>query len=171
MSNYTPEPPKRLPNPPTGPADGADAAAEISAEIAALLQHDESEERRLLRYLGNLEPCQLPKLLRIKSTLRARYALTERVGLLLAVWHYHKRRSRYLHGAALVAYKEQRERGRAGSLRAKLMSCHDEIAAMHNDGMTYPAIAHELKRNHEKLFRGLKIDEHYLARIMRSAKK
>ena len=169
MLNNTSEEPKRLPNNPASPADATDAAAAIAAEIAILEEHDENEERRLLRYLGNLEPCQLPKLLRIKSTLRARYALTERVGLLLAVWHYHKRRSRYLHGAALVAYKEQRERGRAGSLRAKLMSCHDEIAAMHTDGMSYPAICRALKKSHEKLFRGLHIDAHYLAHIMRTA--
>lgn len=169
MTNTHDQPPKWLPNA-TSPADGADAAAEIAAEIARLQQHDEAEERRLLRYLGNFEPCQLSKLLRIKSTLRARYSITERVGLLLAVWHYHKRRSRYLHGAALVQYREQRERGRAGSLRAKLMSCADEITALHADGMSYPAIAHALKRQHEKLFRGLHIDAHYLARIMRAAK-
>lgn len=169
MSNYTPEPPQRQPNSPTSPADATDAAATIAAEIAILEEHDENEERRLLRYLGNLEPCQIAKLLRLKSTLRARYALTERVGLLLAVWHYHKRRSRYLHGAALVAYKEQRERGRAGSLRARLMSCRDEIAALHSDGMSYPAICRALKKSHEKLFRGLKIDPRYLGRIMRAA--
>ena len=170
MTNTHDQPPKWLPNA-TSPADGADAAAEISAEIALLQQHDESEERRLIRFFGTLEPCQVPKLLRLKSALRARYNLTEREGLYLATWHYRRRRARYLHGEALVAYREQRERGRAGSLRAKLMSCHDEIAAMHNDGMTYPAIVRELKRNHEKLFRGLKIDVHYLARVMRSAKK
>lgn len=171
MSNRIPPEPKRLPNSPTSPGNATDAAAEIAAEIALLQQHDEAEERRLLRYLGNFEPCQLSKLLRIKSTLRARYSITERVGLLLAVWHYHRRRGRYLHGAALVAYKEQRERGRAGSLRAKLMSCADEITALHNDGMSYPAICRALKKSHEKLFRGAKIDPRYLGRIMRGAKK
>lgn len=164
---------KRLPNTDTSPADGTDAAAEISAEIALLLQHDESEERRLIRFFGTLEPCQVPKLLRLKSALRARYNLIEREGLYLATWHYQRRRARYLHGETLVAYREQRERGRLGSLRAKLMSCYDEIAALHNAGMSYPAICHVLKRDHEKLFRGLHIDAHYLARIMRasSAKK
>ena len=168
MTNTHDQPPKRLPNSPT-PTDAADVAAEINAEIALLKSHDETEERRLLRFLGNLEPCQIPKLLRLKSKFRAQYSVTERVGLYLAVWHYHRRRSRYMHGAALVAWHEQRERGRAGSLRAKLMSFHDEIAAMHNDGMTYPAIAQHLKKSHEKLFRGKKIDVHYLARIMRAA--
>ncbi len=168
MLNNTSEEPKWLPNATTSPADGADAAAEISAEIA-LLQHDESEERRLIRFFGTLEPCQVPKLLRLKSALRARYNLTEREGLYLATWHYQRRRARYLHGEALVAYREQRERGRAGSLRAKLMSCHDEIAAMHANGMSYPAIVRWLKANHEKLFRGRKIDPRYLGRIMRTA--
>lgn len=168
MLNAQPEPPKRLPNPPTGPADGTDATAAISAEIALLQQHDESEERRLIRFFGTLEPCQVPKLLRLKSALRARYNLTEREGLYLAVWHYHRRRNRYLHGAALVAWHEQRARGRAGSLRARLMSCRTEIVAMHNDGMSYTAIVHVLKQRHEKKFRGLKIDSHYLARIMRA---
>lgn len=170
MTNTHDQPPKRLPNSPT-PTDAADAATAIADEIALLQANDETEERRLIKIFGTLEPCQISKLLRLKSKFRARYSLSERVGLFLALWHYHKRRSRYLHGEALVAYREQRERGRAGSLRAKLMSCHDEIAAMHNDGMTYPAIVRELKRNHEKLFRGLKIDVHYLARVMRSAKK
>lgn len=123
----------------------------------------------MLRFLGHLEPCQIPKLLRLKSKFRAQYSVTERVGLYLAVWHYHRRRSRYLHGAALVEFREQRARGRAGSLRARLMSCHDEIAAMHTDGMSYPAICRALKKSHEKLFRGLHIDAHYLARIMRTA--
>ena len=169
MSTNTPEPTKRLPNNPASPADGTDAAAAISAEIALLQQHDESEERRLIRFFGTLEPCQVPKLLRLKSALRARYNLTEREGLYLAVWHYHRRRNRYLHGAALVAWHEQRARGRAGSLRAKIMSCYDEIAAMHADGMSYTAICRALKKSHEKLFRGLLIDAHYLARIMRAA--
>ena len=168
MTN-TPEPPKRLPNAIATPADGADAAAEISAEIALLRAHDETEERRLLRYIGTLEPSQVPKLLRLKSALRARHNITEREGLYLAAWHYQRRRNRYLHGAALVAWREQRERGRAGSLRARLMSCRDEIAALHNDGMTYPAICRALKKSHEKLFRGLKIDPRYLGRIMRAA--
>ena len=165
------QPLQRQPNSPIGPADGTDAADEIAAEIARLEAHDEDEERRLIRYIGTMEPCQIPRLLRMKSKFRAQYNLTERVGLFLAAWHLHKRRSRYMHGAALVAWHEQRERGRLGNLRAKLMSCYDEIAALHDGGMSYTAIAHELKRNHEKLFRGLKIDEHYLARIMRSAKK
>lgn len=169
MTNTHSEPPKRLPNNSATPADGVDAAAEISAEIDLLRSHDETEERRLLRFIGGMEPCQIPKLLRLKSTLRARYGLTEREGLYLAVWHHHRRRARYLRGAALVEYREQRERGRAGSLRAKLISCRDEIAALHADGMSYPAIAHTLKRQHEKLFRGYKIDPHYLARIMRTA--
>lgn len=169
MSAQQPEEPKRLPNAATTPSDGADAAAEIAAEIALLRTHDEQEERRLLRYIGTLEPCQLPGLLRLKSKFRAQYGMTEREGLYLAAWHYHRRRARYLHGATLVAYKEQRERGRTGSLRAKLMSCRDEIARMHADGMNYPAICRVLKRQHEKLFRGLHIDAHYLARIMRAA--
>ena len=169
MTNTHDQPPKRLPNSPDSPADGADATNEIAAEIALLQAHDETEERRLLRYIGKMEPVQIPKLLRLKSTLRARYNLTERVGLYLAVWHYHRRRSRYLHGAALVEFREQRARGRAGSLRARLMSCHDEIAAMHTDGMSYPAICRAMKKSHEKLFRGLHIDAHYLARIMRTA--
>lgn len=168
MTNTHDQPQKRLPNSPT-PTDAADAAAEINAEIALLKSHDETEERRLLRFLGNLEPCQIPKLLRLKSKFRAQYSVTERVGLYLAVWHYHRRRSRYLHGAALVEFREQRARGRAGSLRAKLMSCHDEIAAMHANGMSYPAIVRWLKANHEKLFRGRKIDPRYLGRIMRTA--
>ena len=163
------QPLQRQPNSPTGPADGTDAAAEIAAEIARLEAHDEDEERRLIRYIGTMEPCQVPKLLRLKSALRARYNLTEREGLYLATWHYQRRRARYLHGEALVAYREQRERGRAGSLRAKLMFCRDEIAAMHTDGMSYPAICRALKKAHEKLFRGLHIDAHYLARIMRTA--
>ena len=171
MSNYTPEPPKWLPNATTSPADGADATAEIAAEIARLEAHDEDEERRLIKFFGTLEPCQIAKLLRLKSTLRARYSVTERVGLFLAVWHYRRRRSRYLHGAALVEFREQRARGRAGSLRARLMSCRDEIAALHSDGMSYPTIARRLKKDHEKLFRGHKIDPHYLARIMRSSAK
>lgn len=169
MTNNTPQPTKRLPNNPASPGDATDAAAEIAAEIDLLRAHDETEERRLLRHIGQMEPCQLPKLLRLKSTLRSRYGLTEREGLLLAAWHYKRRRARYLRGAALVEYREQRERGRAGSLRAKLISCRDEIAALHADGMSYPAIAHTLKRQHEKLFRGYKIDPHYLARIMRTA--
>lgn len=169
MSNRIPPEPKRLPNSPTSPGNATDAAAEIAAEIALLQQHDEQEERRLLRYIGTLEPCQLPRLLRLKSQFRARYNLTERAGLYLAAWHYQRRRARYLHGEALVAYREQRERGRAGSLRAKLMSCHDEIAAMHANGMSYPAIVRWLKANHEKLFRGRKIDPRYLGRIMRTA--
>ena len=107
--------PKRLPNTDTSPGDGADAADAIAAEIALLQRGDEQEERRLLRYLGSLEPCQLPKLLRLKSALRARHRLTEREGLLLAIWHYHRRRARYLHGQALVEYHEQRAQGRAGS--------------------------------------------------------
>lgn len=171
MVNTQPELPKRLPNNPTSPADATDAAAAIAAEIALLQANDETEERRLLRYIGKMEPVQIPKLLRLKSTLRARYNLTERVGLYLAVWHYHRRRSRYMHGAALVAWHEQRTRGRAGSLRARLMSCRDEIAALHSEGMSYPAIARRLKKDHEKLFRGRKIDPHYLARIMRSSAK
>lgn len=171
MLNAQPEPPKRFPNSPDSPSDAADAADAISAEIALLQAHDETEERRLLRYIGKMEPVQIPKLLRLKSTLRARYNLTERVGLYLAVWHYHRRRSRYMHGAALVTWHEQRERGRAGSLRARIISCADEITAMRKDGMTYPAIVRVLKRQHEKLFRGLKIDTHYLARIMRSSAK
>lgn len=170
MTNTHDQPQKRLPNSPT-PTDAADAAAEINAEIALLKSHDETEERRLLRFLGNLEPCQIPKLLRLKSKFRAQYSVTERVGLYLAVWHYHRRRSRYMHGAALVTWHEQRERGRAGSLRARIISCADEITAMRKDGMTYPAIVRVLKRQHEKLFRGLKIDTHYLARIMRSSAK
>jgi hypothetical protein len=170
MSAQQPEP-ERLPNNPTSPAEGADATAEIAAEIALLQRHDETEERRLIRFFGRLEPAQIPKLLHLKSTLRARYNLTEREGLYLAVWHYHRRRARYMHGAALVTWREQRARGRAGSLRARLMSCQDEIARLHADGMSYPAICHVLKKNHEKLFRGRKIDPHYLARIMRSAKK
>ena len=169
MTNTHDQPPKRLPNSPDSPADGADATNEIAAEIALLQANDETEERRLIKIFGTLEPCQISKLLRLKSKFRARYSLSERVGLFLALWHYHKRRSRYLHGEALVAYKEQRERGRAGSLRAKLMSCHDEIAAMHTDGMSYPAICRAMKKSHEKLFRGLHIDAHYLARIMRTA--
>lgn len=169
MTNTHDQQPKRLPNNPATPADGADAAAAIAAEIAILQRHDEDEERRLLRYMSNLEPCQLPKLLRLKSAMRARYNLTERTGLYLAIWHYHAHRSRYLHGQALIKYKEQRASGRAGSLRARLMSCADEIAAMHRDGMSYPAIAHALKRQHEKLFRGHKIDPRYLGRIMRTA--
>lgn len=169
MSYDNDQPPKRLPNNPATPADGADAATKIAAEIALLQSHDEDEERRLIRFFGGMEPCQIPKLLRLKSTLRARYNLTERIGLYLAIWHYHAHRSRYLHGQALVEYKEQRERGRAGSLRARLMSCADEIAALHADGMSYPAIVHQLKQRHEKLFRGHKIDPHYLARIMRTA--
>ena len=169
MSNNTPQPPKRLPNSPSSPGDAADAAAEIAAEIDLLRRHDETEERRLLRFVGTLEPCQIPKLLRLKSAMRARYRLTEREGLYLAVWHYHRRRARYLHGAALVAFREQRERGRAGSLRARLMSCQDEIARLHTDGMPYPAIARHLKKSHEKLFRGLHLDAPYLARIMRTA--
>ena len=169
MSNRISPEPQRLPNAPTSPADGADAAGEIHAEIALLRSHDETEERRLIRFFGTLEPTQIPKLLRLKSALRARYALTEREGLYLALWHYQRRRGRYMHGAALVAYREQRERGRAGSLRARLMSCADEIAALHRDGMSYPAICHHLKQRHEKLFRGLRIDAHYLARIMRGA--
>ena len=171
MLNNTSDEPKRLPNSPTSPGDATDAAAEIAAEIALLQQHDEQEERRILRYIGQMEPVQIPKLLRLKSTLRARYNLTERVGLYLAAWHYQRRRSRYLHGEALVAYREQRERGRAGSLRAKLISCRNEIASLHTDGMPYPAIARHLKKSHEKLFRGLSIDPRYLGRIMRSAKK
>ena len=171
MTHTHDQPPKWLPNATASPTDGADAAAEISAEIALLQQHDESEERRLIRFFGTLEPCQVPKLLRLKSALRARYNLTEREGLYLATWHYRRRRARYLHGEVLVAYREQRTRGRAGSLRARLMSCRDEIAALHSDGMSYPAIARRLKKDHEKLFRGRKIDPHYLARIMRSAKK
>lgn len=161
--------PQRLPNATTTPADGADAASKIAAEIALLQQHDETEERRLLRYMSNLEPCQVPKLLRLKSTLRARYNLTERIGLYLAIWHYRQHRSRYLHGQALVECREQRQRGRTGSLRAKLMSCQDEIAALHRNGMSYPAICHHLKQRHEKLFRGLHIDPRYLGRIMRTA--
>lgn len=171
MSNRIPPEPKRLPNSPTSPGNATDAAAEIAAEIALLQQHDEQEERRLLRYIGTLEPCQLPRLLRLKSQFRARYNLTERAGLYLAAWHYQRRRARYLHGEALVAYREQRERGRAGSLRARLLSCRDEIAALHNDGMSYPAICRALKKSHEKLFRGAKIDPRYLGRIMRGAKK
>lgn len=169
MSAQQPPEPQRLPNSPSSPGDATDAAAEIAAEIDLLRRHDETEERRLLRFVGTLEPCQIPKLLRLKSAMRARYRLTEREGLYLAVWHYHRRRARYLHGAALVAFREQRERGRAGSLRAKLISCQDEIAALHADGMSYPAICKQLKKSHEKLFRGAKIDAHYLARIMRSA--
>ncbi len=169
MSAQQPEEPKRLPNAATTPSDGADATAEIAAEIALLRAHDEQEERRLLRYIGTLEPCQLPGLLRLKSKFRAQYGMTEREGLYLAAWHYHRRRARYLHGATLVAYKEQRERGRTGSLRAKLLSCRNEIDALHDDGMSYQAICHHLKKSHEKLFRGHKIDPHYLARIMRSA--
>ena len=169
MTNDNDQQPKRLPNNPATPADGADAADAIAAEIALLQSHNEDEERRLIRFFGTLEPCQVPKLLRLKSALRARYNLTEREGLYLATWHYQRRRARYLHGEALVAYREQRERGRAGSLRARLMSCRAEIVAMHNDGMSYSAICHELKRRHEKLFRGHKIDPHYLARIMRTA--
>lgn len=171
MPNAMPEPTKRLPNNPNSPTDATDAAADAAIEIALLQRHDEQEERRLLRYIGTLEPCQLPRLLRLKSQYRARYNLSERIGLYLAVWHYQRRRARYLHGAALVAYREQRERGRAGSLRARLMSCRAEIVAMHNDGMSYPAICRALKKSHEKLFRGLHIDAHYLARIMRSTKK
>ena len=168
MTNTHDQPPKRLPNSPT-PTDAADVAAEINAEIALLKSHDETEERRLLRFLGNLEPCQIPKLLRLKSKFRAQYSVTERVGLYLAVWHYRRRRSRYLHGAALVEFREQRARGRAGSLRARLMSCQDEIARLHANGMSYPAIVRWLKANHEKLFRGRKIDPRYLGRIMRTA--
>lgn len=169
MTNDNDQQPKRLPNNPATPADGADAADAIAAEIALLQSHNEDEERRLIRFFGTLEPCQVPKLLRLKSALRARYNLTERIGLYLAIWHYCQHRSRYMHGAALVVYREQRARGRAGSLRARLMSCHDEIAAMHTDGMSYPAICRALKKSHEKLFRGLHIDAHYLARIMRTA--
>lgn len=169
MANTHSEQPRRLPNNPATPADGADAAAEIATEIALLQQHDEQEERRLLRYIGTLEPCQLPRLLRLKSQFRARYNITERVGLYLAAWHYQRRWARYMHGAALVAYHEQRARGRAGSLRARLMSCADEIAALRADGMSYPAISKILKRQHEKLFRGLRIDPRYLGRIMRTA--
>lgn len=169
MTNDNDQQPKRLPNNPATPSDGADAASKIAAEITILQAHNEQEERRLLRYMANLEPCQIPKLLRLKSTLRARYNLTERTGLYLAIWHYHAHRSRYLHGQSLVAYHEQRARGRAGSLRARLMSCADEIAALHADGMSYPAICKQLKKSHEKLFRGAKIDAHYLARIMRTA--
>lgn len=168
MSTNTHEP-QRLPNSPSGPNDGTDAAAAIAAEIAILEEHDEEEERRLIRFIGKMEPIQIPKLLRLKSKFRAKYNLSERVGLYLAAWHYHRRRNRYLHGAALVAFHEQRERGRLGSLRAKLMSCYDEIAAMRNDGMTYAAIVRELKQRHEKLFRMMKIDAHYLARVMRAA--
>lgn len=169
MTNDNDQQPKRLPNNPATPADGADAADAIAAEIALLQSHNEDEERRLLRYIGTLEPCQLPGLLRLKSKFRAQYGMTEREGLYLAAWHYHRRRARYLHGATLVAYKEQRVRGRAGSLRARLMSCRDEIASLHTDGMSYPAICRVIKKSHEKLFRGLKIDPHYLARIMRTA--
>lgn len=169
MPAQQPEPTKRLPNNPATPGDATDAGAEIAAEIAILQRHDEQEERRLIRFFGRLEPVQIPKLLRLKSALRARYNLTERTGLYLAIWHYHAHRSRYLHGQALIEYKEQRARGRAGSLRAKLISCANEIAAMHADGMSYPAICHVLKKTHEKLFRGLHIDAHYLARIMRTA--
>lgn len=169
MLNNTPQPPQRLPNNPASPGDATDAAAEIAAEIDLLRSHDETEERRLIRFLGGMEPCQIPKLLKLKSTLRARYGMTEREGLYLAIWHYHRRRSRYLHGQSLVTYREQRERGRAGSLHAQLISCANEIAAMHADGMSYPAICHVLKKTHEKLFRGLHIDAHYLARIMRTA--
>ena len=170
MSYTQSELPQRQPNSPDSPGDGTDAADAISAEIALLQKHDESEERRLIRFFGTLEPCQVPKLLRLKSALRARYGLTEREGLYLAIWHYHRRRARYLHGQALVEYHEQRAQGRAGSLRAKLMFCADEIAALHADGMSYPAICHQLKKGHEKLFRGLRIDAHYLARIMRSVR-
>lgn len=169
MTNTHDQQPKRLPNADSGPADGADAATVIAAEIDLLRAHDETEERRLIRFFGGMEPCQIPKLLKLKSTLRARYGMTEREGLYLAIWHYHRRRSRYLHGQSLVAYHEQRARGRAGSLRARLMSCADEIAALHADGMSYPAICKQLKKSHEKLFRGAKIDAHYLARIMRTA--
>ena len=170
MSYTQSELPQRQPNSPDSPSDAADAADAIAAEIALLQRGDEQEERRLLRYIGQMEPCQIPKLLRLKSTLRARYGLTEREGLYLAIWHYHRRRARYLHGQALVEYHEQRAQGRAGSLRAKLMFCADEIAALHADGMSYPAICHQLKKGHEKLFRGLRIDAHYLARIMRSVR-
>ena len=169
MSYTQSELPQRQPNSPTGPADGTDAAAEIAAEIARLEAHDEDEERRLIKFFGTLEPCQIAKLLRLKSTLRARYSVTERVGLFLAVWHYRRRRSRYLHGAALVEFREQRARGRAVSLRARLMSCQDEIDRLHANGMSYPAIVRWLKANHEKLFRGRKIDPRYLGRIMRTA--
>ena len=169
MPAQQPEPTKRLPNNLATPGDATDAGAEIAAEIALLQQYNEEEERRLLRYIGTLEPCQIPKLLRLKSTLRARYNLTERIGLYLAIWHYRRRRSRYMHGEALVTYREQRARGRAGSLRARLMSCADEIAALHADGMSYPDICHHLKQRHEKLFRGLHIDPRYLGRIMRTA--
>ena len=171
MLNNTSEEPKRLPNAPTSPADGADAATEIAAEIAILQAHNETEERRLIRFFGTLEPSQVPKLLRLKSALRARHNLTEREGLFLAIWHYQRRRSRYLRGAALVAFREQRARGRAGSLRAKIMSCADEIAALHRDGMSFPAICCYLKRQHEKLFRSIKIDPRYLARVMRARAK
>lgn len=60
MLNAQPEPPKRFPNSPDSPSDAADAADAISAEIALLQAHDETEERRLLRYIGKMEPVQIP---------------------------------------------------------------------------------------------------------------